>query len=243
MADEITGRGDEQPRTRTARPRWPARSLLANLPEPSLRRLLDIGTLRRFPEAGRTVLREGEDGALVVLLLSGVVKARGHSSDGNERLLAIRMGGDLVGELAVFDGHPRSASVITASVVTARLASRAEFLDCLDRDPRLWRAVCAAISGKVRSANELRLDFAGYDGLTRVIRVLYSIAIMYGEQVGDRVWLPPALTQPELAGLAGTSEPTAHRALRELRAAGIAATGYRRVTVLDLPRLRQRAGR
>jgi DNA-binding IclR family transcriptional regulator len=42
-----------------------------------------------------------------------------------------------------------------------------------------------------------------------------------------------ALTQPELAALAGATEPTVQRVLSTLREQGVVQTGYRRLSVLD----------
>jgi CRP/FNR family cyclic AMP-dependent transcriptional regulator len=49
------------------------------------------------------------------------------------------------------------------------------------------------------------------------------------------------LTQAELAELASVSEPTIQRTLRQLRADGVVASGYRETIVLDMAALRHRA--
>ncbi|WP_143263109.1 helix-turn-helix domain-containing protein, partial [Amycolatopsis pretoriensis] len=50
------------------------------------------------------------------------------------------------------------------------------------------------------------------------------------------------ITQPELAALIGAAEPTVHKSLTELRHRKVLDTGYRRMTILDLPALRLAAG-
>jgi DNA-binding Lrp family transcriptional regulator len=47
------------------------------------------------------------------------------------------------------------------------------------------------------------------------------------------------ITQSELAGLIGASEPAVHKALRVLRDAEIIDTGYGRLTIADIGRLRR----
>ncbi len=130
--------------------RWPPTSLLGGLRAPSRDRLLVLGTLARYPGPGHALMHEGDVTTFVLVLLDGVVKATGATLDGREALLAIRMGGDLVGELAALDGQPRSATVMTGSAVTARLIRSAEFLDCLRRDPHLAQAVDRSITTKPR---------------------------------------------------------------------------------------------
>jgi CRP/FNR family transcriptional regulator, cyclic AMP receptor protein len=82
-----------------------------------------LGAQARYP-AGRVLMREAEETTFVLLLLDGVVKATGRAAGEREALLAVRMGGDLIGELAAVDGRPRSATVTTCGPVTARGAPR-----------------------------------------------------------------------------------------------------------------------
>ncbi|MDT3398069.1 Crp/Fnr family transcriptional regulator [Streptomyces sp. B1866] len=217
--------------------RWPPASLLGSLDPGAREVLLRLGAAVQYPEASRVLIREGEESRFVVILLDGVVKATGLAPDGREILLAVRMGGDLVGEFAALDDRPRSATVTTCGAVLARVVRHADFLDCLRRHPGVAHAVNRAVVGKLRSANARRVDFGACDVPTRVARVLYEIAVAYGEREGNRSVIRWPLTQPELATLAGAAEPSVHKALRHLREEAVVATGYRSVTVLDLARL------
>jgi len=205
---------------------WPPSSLLGSLTKTSRDRLLEPGTTRQYPP-GQVVIREGDTTKFVVVLLDGVVKATGLALDGKEALLAIRVGGDIVGEFAALDEGTRSSTVTTCGAVVGRVIRQADFLATLHRDNLLAEAVNRAVVGKVRAANARRVDFAGYDAPTRLARVLRELAIRYGDRSGNRVDIAWPLTQPELASLAAVAEPTAQKALRRLREGGVIATGYR----------------
>ncbi|NXY97532.1 Crp/Fnr family transcriptional regulator [Streptomyces sp. BR123] len=215
---------------------WTAASLLGGLPGDARGRLLTLGTRVQYPP-GRVLIRESDITTSVRILLDGVVKVTGRAQDGRDALLAVRMGGDLVGELAALDGQPRSATVTACGAVNARTVPRAQFLDCLRRDPVIALAVNTSVVSKLRVANARRMDLTGCDAATRLARVLHHIAESYGERSGRRAVIRWPITQPELATLAGTAEPTVHKALRGLREAGIVSTGYRSITVEDLDRL------
>src|ERR1700742_3193744 len=90
--------------------RWPPASLLGSVGESSRERLLGCGTLREYP-TDRRLISQGDTSTYVVVLLEGVVKVTGVSSAGREALLAIRVGGDVVGEVSAIDGGPRSSTV------------------------------------------------------------------------------------------------------------------------------------
>jgi CRP/FNR family cyclic AMP-dependent transcriptional regulator len=225
---------------REGRGPWPPGSLLAGLPEPARERFLGAGAKQQYADPGRVLIREGDFGGVVYLLLAGLVKVTGMTGDG-EALLAIRAGGDVVGELAVFDGRPRLATVTTAGPVIARVVARGEFIGLLSRDPQVSFAVTCGVVDKLRAATARRVDFTGCDVATRFARILLELAERYGEQTraGRAIGCP--LTQTELATLAGAAEPTVQRTLRQLKADGIVSTGYRETAVLDMDRLRERA--
>ncbi len=215
---------------------WPPSSLLGSLTNKSRDHLLEPGTTRQYPP-GKVLIREGDATKFVVALLDGVVKATGLTLDGKEALLAIRVGGDIVGEFAALDGGPRSSTVTTCGTVVGRVIRQADFLAALKRDSLLAEAVNRAVVGKVRAANARRVEFTGYDAPTRLARVLRELAVRYGNRSGNRVVIAWPLTQPELASLAAVAEPTAQKALRALRERGVIATGYRSLTITDFQEL------
>lgn len=225
------------PRRRDPRS-WPEASLLGGLAPPAREILLNAGVQVRY-EPGRVLMREADRTAFVLVLLQGMVKTTSASRDGHDVLLAVRMGGDLIGEFSAVDGKPRSATVTTCGPVSARLLTRQEFLDCMGRDSRIAKAVTASVVSQLRTANSYRVDFTGCDAATRVARVLCQFAKTYGHQVRDSTMIDWPITQLELASLCGAAEPTVHKALRALRKTGVISTGYRSITVENLVELRR----
>ncbi|GGW10028.1 Crp/Fnr family transcriptional regulator [Streptomyces capoamus] len=221
---------------------WANGTLLADLGDGSdaVKVLLSLGTPRSY-DAGEHLLIEGLRETFVLLLLSGVTKVTATSQDGDTALLAIRLGGDLVGEFAAFDNKPRSATVTAAGRVTARRIGRRDFLDRLDSCPATARAVSRMLVRKNRWSVRRRGDFSGSPVATRVARVLVDLAEDYGEPRRTGVLIGPRLTQAELAGLVGAKERRVHHVLGELAARGVIHVGYGRTTVLSPDRLREAA--
>ncbi|WP_055497708.1 Crp/Fnr family transcriptional regulator [Streptomyces albus] len=233
-----TARGSAREGQRPGRePDWPPTSLLGGLAPPVRDRLLALGTRVRYT-ADHVLMREAEQTGFVLVLLDGLVKVTGRTHDGRDALLAVRRGGDLVGEFAAVDGRPRSATVTTCGTVIARLVTRGDFLARLRDEPALAHAVNTAVVTKLRTATGHRVDFTGCDTTTRLARVLHQIALSHGRPTGAGAVIDWPLTQPELATLCGAAEPTVHKALRRLREAGVVTTGYRSIRVEDLALLR-----
>jgi CRP/FNR family transcriptional regulator, cyclic AMP receptor protein len=188
------------------------------------------------------LIRIGDPTTFIVVLLEGIIKATSLTSEGKEVLLAVRVGGDLVGEFAAMDSRPRSSTVTTCGPVVGCVIGQADFLGLLRRDEALAREVNRAVLSKMRFANERRVEFASYDSYTRVARVLRELAAAYGDRAGDRVTFNWPLTQTELASLASVAEPTVQKVLRKLRDIGVIATGYRSLTVEAFSELNRLAG-
>ncbi|MEU9890377.1 Crp/Fnr family transcriptional regulator [Sphaerisporangium sp. NPDC051011] len=221
---------------------WPPRSLLGSL-EPATRDLmLRLGTATQFG-AGETLLREGDpDSRHVLLLIDACVKVVSDTADGHTVLLAIRTDGDLVGELASLDGQPRVASVIAVKPSVVRRIGQGEFLDFLDHNPAVSRAVYRVVTTKLRNSTWHRIEYGSTPAPLRLARVLVQLAAQHGERVPEGIEIRLALTQPDLAALAGAREPTVHKELRALRHRGVVETGYRRILISDPAALHAIAG-
>lgn len=211
---------------------WPNGSLLARLGQPSRERLLRLGTLRRYG-SGDVLFRQGARDSHVALLVRAVMKVICTGPDGRETLLAIRVSGDTVGEMAALNNHPRTATVVACGPAVVGLVQEGQFRSFLHDDPRAALHVAGMVSERLRCANRRRVDFAVYPTRVRVARVLHELAGRYGYPTGSGITIGVRLTQPEIAALVGAAEVTVQKALRELRAERLVQTGYGRITVLD----------
>ncbi|HEU5352914.1 MAG TPA: Crp/Fnr family transcriptional regulator [Actinocrinis sp.] len=220
------------------RRRWPQGTLLDAL-EPQDRAALLLQGGRRVFEPGEPLITEGDTATDVFLLLDGCAKVIGHSVDGRAVLLSIRVGGDVVGELAALDNRPRLASVVAATRVSARASGQRQFLAFLDARPEAERAVSRSIATKMRSITRHRVDVSGASVLVRLARVLDHLVESYSTPCPEGMRIDVPLSQPELAALIGAAEPSLHRALAVLRARGVLVTKYRRQIVRDRALLEQ----
>lgn len=218
--------------------RWPPATLLGRVAAPLRVALLSAGT--EIEETGdRPIIRQGDRLGHAYLLIDGVVKIVVRDTNGKEALLDIRVGGDIVGEMAALDGATnRSADVLPCGPLVARVIKRTELIDLLSRQGDLAIEVAKMISQRLRWANRRRLDFTAHAAKTRVARVLTEVIDTYGRRNGP-VWeLGVPLTQAEIAQLAGSRLRTVESALRSLATADIVRRQYRGIEVTDLNRLR-----
>jgi CRP/FNR family transcriptional regulator, cyclic AMP receptor protein len=165
------------------------------------------------------------------------VKITGNHN-GTEPLLGIRIGGDLVGEMAAISGEPRAASVATGSRTTARMIAGDQLTNFLEHHREVDRQVTVMEMRRLRWANQLRVSYAADDATTRVVQVLSALTELYGQETGKGRNLGARLTQREIAELAGTGVATVEKTLADLRRRGILQKDSREVLVTDIDGLR-----
>ncbi|QFZ22404.1 Crp/Fnr family transcriptional regulator [Saccharothrix syringae] len=216
---------------------WPAGTYLDTLSPAGRTALLGLGAPRAF-RRGEVMMRESEDSEHVVLLLQALVKVTQALDNGRVALLNIKVGGDLVGEMAFLSGEPRSATVTACVDTRARVVPAQRFRDYLAEFPEADRALTRMIVNTLRWNQQRRVDFNGYSASVRLARVLDHLADAYGNPGPGGVSLRLGLTQGELGSLVGVEEDTARRELRALRDRGVISMGYRAITVVDRAVLR-----
>src|SRR5262249_41608075 len=124
--------------------------LFADLPADELVALPERGQVRSLP-LGYTIVQQGDSADALYVLLAGSARVYKRHADGGETQLAEQHVGSYFGELALLDGQPRSASVVTTSPVELFVLPRADFLELLPRAPH---ALFATLSEDVRQLSQ-----------------------------------------------------------------------------------------
>lgn len=187
--------------------------LLADLSDGSLEQLSRQSWVRRYPE-GQVLTSEGDPGDGLLIIEHGSVRVSRYTAAGQEVVLAIVEAPDAIGELALVDGAPRSATVTAQTDVQIRVLPREAFLELVASDPNVTLAVMRVLAGMVRATNERLSDFLSLDVPGRVAKWLLARAATHGEQEGDRILVPFELSQSELATALGTTRVSINKALR-----------------------------
>jgi CRP-like cAMP-binding protein len=119
--------------------------LLSHCTQPELAALLAESEERTVP-AGTTLAREGDDGAEFVVILDGTAEV---SKNG---LRINRLGtGDFLGEISVFSGARRTATVTTTSKVRLLALTDAAFRRVAETMPSFRRTVLAELSERLQA--------------------------------------------------------------------------------------------
>jgi CRP/FNR family cyclic AMP-dependent transcriptional regulator len=202
-----------------------------------------IGRPRTF-NTGDVLVNQGDDSAYVIVIKEGWVKITSATSDGRLVLLAVRGPADLVGEGAVFrDSEQRFATVTALGRLETFVVLADRFTAFLDSHPRVARMLMTMMQRRWdESDRRAQARASAADGGLRLVDLLIELAeISLAYEPADPkgpIGISPPLSQSDLGSWADASRETAARQLRILREKKLVATGWRRLTVLDLDGLR-----
>ena len=112
---------------------------------------------------GSVLITQGEKGLGLFILIKGTVRiTRKNSPDGAEEVLGTAQAGDVIGEMALLDDMPRSATVTAVDDVTVLVLPFWEFRITLRRilssDPDVGLDLLAILSRRVRKAEQRALE-------------------------------------------------------------------------------------
>jgi CRP/FNR family transcriptional regulator, cyclic AMP receptor protein len=218
--------------TSTIRPSWPQASFLGHLPEAERAAVLAAGTQLQFDDEDALVV-QGDVGRDVYVLTAGVVRVVVSAASGAETTLALRARGDLVGEFAILDDLPRTATARAVGRVAAVRIGRAAFDTLGRRYPEIKDVVTRHVVAKMRAETERHAAERVWEAPQRLAQVLYELAETHGQPHGaGGIKLP--ITQSALGSLAGVATSTAERTLKEFRQRGVIETGYGSIVVRNL---------
>ena len=145
------------------------RDVLKHRTSPSVHRLAELRSLAIFATfddadlartagrltevdvpAGAVLVKQGQPGREAFIVADGIAEIRVA-----DQIVGHATTGDLVGEMALLDARPRSATVVAVSPMRLLVMDPAEFASLLD-DPRSARWIATTLSNRVRNAGAHR---------------------------------------------------------------------------------------
>ena len=106
-------------------------------------------------EAGKELFHIGDAGDAMYLIEEGHVRISIIDADGRDVTLAELGAGDFFGEMAMLDGHGRSANAIVAEHARVAVLTRENFLTFVSSDARVVLEMLSAITNRLRRTDEL----------------------------------------------------------------------------------------
>ena len=98
---------------------------------------------------GQILTRQGEPGDELILIADGTASVKVNGKE-----VARKGSGDVIGEMCLIDGRPRSATVTAETSMTLLVINRRAFNKLLDDIPGLARKLLVELSSRLRDADD-----------------------------------------------------------------------------------------
>jgi len=188
-------------------------ALFSTLEDEDLLAVFDLAHTVRHA-AKQVLFHEGDEGDCLYLLVQGRVKVSLMSAEGKEAILSLLEPGQLIGEMALLDGGPRSATVTTMEACEFLVIWRKGFLVFLEHHPKVALALLQALSARLRATNDLVGNLSFLNLPARLARILLNLGQQYGRVTQAGIVIGLKLSQEELGHLVGASRESVNRQIR-----------------------------
>lgn len=216
-------------------------SMFSPLEPAELDRLAQITAIKRL-RTRQDLFRKGDDGSQAYVIISGRLKISSAGEDGKETVLRIMDPGEVVGEMAMLDGVPRSATATALEPCEFLVIQRRDLIPFLERHPRTAIKLLEAQMARVRALSAQLEDRVFLNLPSRLAKKLLALSDNYGVERPDGITIDLKLSQGELGEMVGTSRESINKQLRAWTEDGVVKSEKGYITIRDPDALEELAG-
>ena len=202
--------------------------LFRDLPAPIIERIGSYMKIRKIPRGG-TIFTKGDPGTGLIGVLGGSVKISVASVDGRDIVLNIIQPGEIFGEIALLDGHPRTADAAAMSDCELMVIERRDFIQFLRSQPDMTLKFIEILCARLRRTSEQVQDLTFLNLPTRLAKALLQLTSQTEVATPRR---KVSITQREISQIIGRSRESTNKQLRAWAKRGWIALDRGGVTVL-----------
>ncbi|HEY3264478.1 MAG TPA: Crp/Fnr family transcriptional regulator [Actinomycetota bacterium] len=219
-----------------------ATPLLGSASPPSVRRLVEAGTMRRYRRS-TYLFQQGDPSPEVLFLIEGRIEVASLSSGGQRMLHTTLDEPQFFGELGVLGGIPRTAAALALDESSVWAAPGEAFVEFLASESSAAAAMLRALARQVVAHEAFVDDLLFLDLKGRVAkRLLQLVAPTLDRLPEDGVPVPSIVTHADLASLSGGSRENVTRILSEMQRRGLIERDGRRFVLRRIGGLAKLAG-
>jgi CRP-like cAMP-binding protein len=117
--------------------------LFSSLSKKEIRQISNLATPLEQP-AGAVLVKEGKVGHEFIIVLEGEIEIRK-----GDQVIATRGPGSYIGEIALIDHRPRTATVVATTPVSIEVIGQREFAELLAEVPELSQQILATVAARL----------------------------------------------------------------------------------------------
>lgn len=175
--------------------------------------------------ANEVIFRKGDPGRSMMTVMKGRIKISSTSLEGKEVVLTVLGRGEILGEMAILEGRPRSADATALEPSELMVLDRRDFIPFLERNPKICVRLLRILSGRLRRTSELVEDRTFLSLPSRLAKTLLDFALSDGYEVPEGVRIDFKLSQKDFGGLLGASRESVNKQLGAWQDEGLIIMG------------------
>jgi CRP/FNR family transcriptional regulator, cyclic AMP receptor protein len=191
-------------------------------------------TLKR----GASIFSKGDPGNSLFAVISGTVKISITSPDGRTAILNLIGPGEIMGEIAVLDGAPRTADATANTNCEIFLIDRRDFLPFVRSQPALAMKFIELLCARLRWTSDQVEQVILQNLPGRLASALIGLAEKRKIEPASRTI---AITQQEISEMVGMTRESINKQLRSWAARNLVRLEHGAIVVLDVVALRELA--
>src|SRR6202045_147229 len=216
-------------------------SIFSKLSQTDIEELTKIATAKKYA-ADKAVFFQGDPSDSLYIVVKGSVKVAKASEDGHEKILDILGPGEIFGEFAMLDGHPRSATVTTCEPTELASISHKDFRNFVASRPEVLWKVLQALCERVRKTSTEMLELSSREVPYRLLAALHHLAEKYGQAAPDGSCLISGkVGVQDLVAMVGSSREVVSRLLHRYQEKGLVELGNNKQIIIPDPTALARA--
>jgi CRP-like cAMP-binding protein len=202
--------------------------LFRSIDDEVIERLAAYSRLTRYAR-GEALFRKGDDGAGLIVVTAGGIKVVLPSAEGQEIVLNVIGPGEVVGEIALLDGQPRTADCVAIAPTETLSLDRRDFLPLLQSRAEVGLAMIEVLCERLRKTSSHVENLVFSDPEVRLARAVLDLS---GRNLvaGSRRIL---MTQQQLGTMIGLSRESTNKILRRWEKAGTISLSKGGLDVVD----------
>jgi CRP/FNR family cyclic AMP-dependent transcriptional regulator len=186
-------------------------------------------------QAGDVLFREGESGDVMFVIQAGAVRIT-KQAGGEDKVLALLGPGEFVGEMAILNSKPRTATATVVEAARCIVIDSKTLESMVARNAEIALRLIKKLAKRLDSADALVEILMHKDPKARVMLALARHADAFGEKSGESTRIH--LTAADLAREVDVDASVAHEVVARLRRLRLVVEEPAALLVTDIGRLR-----
>jgi len=207
--------------------------IFSNLSDKEIEKILEEASETSYKKNDLIFLEEDEGNSLFIIK-SGKVKISRSSEEGKEVIFAILQEGDFFGEMSIFDGQSRSATVSALVDSEVIILRREDFMNLIETNPAISVSLLKEMAKRLRKSDTQIKRLSLFKAKERVASTILQLADTDKIEDKDVVEIRNIPSQTELSKIAGTSREVFSKSLNDLIKDGLIKKDGRKITILDV---------